>query len=106
MLFLLPLGWVPLAVAAGNWVSLNADVVRGRRHRERVVVLLCSCWYVSCSAPAPSRGAAAAYLGRGSARWRSVADLYLAEQAAPSGAVLGSTPSIHSIASTASFVSS
>jgi hypothetical protein len=46
MLFLLPLGWVPLAVAAGYWMSLNADVVRGRRHRERVVVLLCSCWYV------------------------------------------------------------
>ena len=46
MLFLLPLGWVPLAVAAGYWISLNADVVRGRRHRERVLVLLCSCWYV------------------------------------------------------------
>ena len=46
MLFLLPLGWVPLAVAAGSWISLNADVVRGRRHRERVLVLLCSCWYV------------------------------------------------------------
>jgi HD-GYP domain-containing protein (c-di-GMP phosphodiesterase class II) len=46
MLFLLPLGWVPLAVAAASWISLNADVVRGRRHRERVLVLLCSCWYV------------------------------------------------------------
>ncbi|HEX5251248.1 MAG TPA: HD-GYP domain-containing protein [Gaiellales bacterium] len=46
MLFLLPLGWVPLAVAAASWMSLNADVVRGRRHRERVLVLLCSCWYV------------------------------------------------------------
>ena len=46
MLFLLPLGWVPLAVAAGSWISLNADVLRGRRHRERVLVLLCSCWYV------------------------------------------------------------
>ena len=46
MLFLLPLGWVPLAVAAAYWMSLNADVVRGRRHRERVLVLLCSCWYV------------------------------------------------------------
>jgi HD-GYP domain-containing protein (c-di-GMP phosphodiesterase class II) len=45
MLFLLPLGWVPLAVAAGYWGSLNADVVRGHRHRERVLVLLCSCWY-------------------------------------------------------------
>ena len=46
MLFLLPLGWVPLAVAAGYWISLNADVVRGRRHQQRVLVLLCSCWYV------------------------------------------------------------
>jgi HD-GYP domain-containing protein (c-di-GMP phosphodiesterase class II) len=46
MLFLLPLGWVPLAVAAASWISLNADVVRGRRHRERVLVLLCSSWYV------------------------------------------------------------
>src|SRR6476660_1971243 len=27
MLFLLPLGWVPLAVAAAYWMSLNADVV-------------------------------------------------------------------------------
>jgi HD-GYP domain-containing protein (c-di-GMP phosphodiesterase class II) len=46
MLFLLPLGWVPLAVAAASWISLNADVVRGRRHRERALVLLCSSWYV------------------------------------------------------------
>ncbi len=43
MLFLLPLGWVPLAVAAGYWISLNADVVRGRRHqraRARAPVLV------------------------------------------------------------------
>ena len=43
MLFLLPLGWVPLAVAAGYWISLNADVVRGRRHQRagaRAAVLL------------------------------------------------------------------
>jgi len=46
MLFLLPLGWVPLAVAAGAWASLNADILRGHRHRERVLVLLASCWYV------------------------------------------------------------
>jgi hypothetical protein len=46
MLFLLPLGWVPLAVAAGYLVSLCVDVVRGVRHRERVLPLLGSCWYV------------------------------------------------------------
>ena len=46
MLFLLPLGWVPLAVAAGYLVSLSVDVVRGVRHRERVLPLLGSCWYV------------------------------------------------------------
>jgi HD domain len=46
MLFLLPLGWVPLAVAAGYLLSLEIDVALGRRHRERVLPLLCSCWYV------------------------------------------------------------
>jgi HD domain len=46
MLFLLPLGWVPLAVAAGYLVSLCVDVALGRRHRERVLLLLGSCWYV------------------------------------------------------------
>ncbi len=46
MLFLLPLGWVPLAVAAGYLVSLSVDVMRGVRHRERVLPLLGSCWYV------------------------------------------------------------
>ena len=46
MLFLLPLGWVPLAVAAGYLLSLSVDVVRGVRHRERVLPLLGSCWYV------------------------------------------------------------
>jgi HD domain len=46
MLFLLPLGWVPLAVAAGYLVSLSVDVVRGVRHRERILPLLGSCWYV------------------------------------------------------------
>ena len=46
MLFLLPLGWVPLAVAAGYLVSLSVDVVRGVRHRDRVLPLLGSCWYV------------------------------------------------------------
>ena len=46
MLFLIPLGWVPLAVAAGYLVSLSVDVVRGVRHRERVLPLLGSCWYV------------------------------------------------------------
>ena len=45
MLFLLPLGWVPIAVAAGYLGSLHADVIRGSRHRERALVLLCSCWY-------------------------------------------------------------
>jgi HD domain len=46
MLFLLPLGWVPLAVAAGYLLSLCVDVALGRRHRERVLLLLGSCWYV------------------------------------------------------------
>jgi putative nucleotidyltransferase with HDIG domain len=46
MLFLLPLGWVPLAVAAGYLVSLCADRDGAVRHRERVLPLLSSCWYV------------------------------------------------------------
>jgi len=46
MLFLLPLGWVPLAVAAGYLVSLCVDVVRGVRHRERVLPLLGRTTYV------------------------------------------------------------
>jgi hypothetical protein len=84
MLFLLPLGWVPLAVAAGNWVSLNADVVRGRRHRERVVVLLCSCWYVF--------GPVAVLLifGEGPPRWDRW-PVYVAALLAQFGADLAST---------------
>jgi HD-GYP domain-containing protein (c-di-GMP phosphodiesterase class II) len=84
MLFLLPLGWVPLAVAAGYWVSLNADVVRGRRHRERVVVLLCSCWYVF--------GPVLVLLvwGEGPPRW-SHWPVYVAALAAQFGADLAST---------------
>lgn len=46
MLFLLPLGWVPLAVAAGYLVSLCVDRDSDARHRERVLPLLGSCWYV------------------------------------------------------------
>ena len=84
MLFLLPLGWVPLAVAAGYWVSLNADVVRGRRHRERVVVLLSSCWYVL--------GPVAVLLawGEGPPRWDRW-PVYVAALLAQFGADLAST---------------
>src|SRR5689334_24600531 len=84
MLFLLPLGWVPLAVAAASWMSLNADVVRGRRHRERVLVLLCSCWYVI--------GPVLVLLafGDGPPRW-SLWPVYLLALAAQFGADLGST---------------
>jgi hypothetical protein len=84
MLFLLPLGWVPLAVAAGYWVSLNADVVRGRRHRERVVVLLSSCWFAV--------GPVAVLLawGEGPPRW-SHWPVYAAALAAQFGADLAST---------------
>jgi hypothetical protein len=84
MLFLLPLGWVPLAVAVGYWMSLNADVVRGRRHRERVVVLLCSCWYVV--------GPVLVLLvwGEGPPRWDHW-PVYVAALAAQFAADLGST---------------
>jgi HD-GYP domain-containing protein (c-di-GMP phosphodiesterase class II) len=84
MLFLLPLGWVPLAVAAASWISLNADVVRGRRHRERVLVLLCSCWYVI--------GPVLVLLafGDGPPEW-SRWPVYLAALAAQFGADLAST---------------
>ena len=84
MLFLLPLGWVPLAVAAGYWISLNADVVRGRRHQQRVLVLLCSCWYVF--------GPVGVLLvwGEGAPRWSSW-PVYVAALAAQFGADLAST---------------
>ena len=84
MLFLLPLGWVPLAVAAGYWMSLNADVVRGRRHQQRVLVLLCSCWYVF--------GPVCVLLvwGEGAPRW-SLWPVYVAALAAQFGADLAST---------------
>jgi HD-GYP domain-containing protein (c-di-GMP phosphodiesterase class II) len=84
MLFLLPLGWVPLAVAAGYWISLNADIVRGRRHRERVLVLLCSCWYVF--------GPVIVLLiwGEGTPRWDRW-PVYVAALAAQFGADLAST---------------
>jgi hypothetical protein len=84
MLFLLPLGWVPLAVAAGYWMSLNADVLRGRRHQQRVLVLLCSCWYVF--------GPVGVLLvwGEGAPRW-SLWPVYVAALAAQFGADLAST---------------
>jgi hypothetical protein len=84
MLFLLPLGWVPLAVAAAYWMSLNADVVRGRRHQQRVLVLLASCWYVF--------GPVCVLLawGEGAPRW-SIWPVYVAALAAQFGADLAST---------------
>ena len=83
MLFLLPLGWVPLAVAAASWCRY-ADVVRGRRHRERVLRCSGSCWYVI----AP--GARAARLRRRRAQWDHW-PVYVAALAAQFGADLAST---------------
>ncbi len=84
MLFLLPLGWVPLAVAAGYLLSLCVDVARGRRHRERVLLLLGSCWYVI-----PPVVVLLAW-GDGAPRWDHW-PVYLAALAAQFGADLAST---------------
>ena len=45
MLFALPPAWVPLAVGAGYAATLVVDVARGRRHAERIFVLLASSTY-------------------------------------------------------------
>ena len=84
MLFLLPLGWVPLAVAAGYLVSLCVDVVRGVRHRERVLPLLGSCWYVIPPV------AVLLIWGNGAPRWDNW-PVYVAALAAQFGADLVST---------------
>ena len=84
MLFLLPLGWVPLAVAAGYLVSLCVDVVRGVRHRERVLPLLGSCWYVIPPV------AVLLVWGDGAPRWDHW-PVYIAALGAQFGADLAST---------------
>ena len=45
MLFLLPLGQVPLWVAAGYLFGELPDYVRARRHPERVLVPVCASWH-------------------------------------------------------------
>ncbi|MEP6892840.1 MAG: hypothetical protein ABI927_03575 [Gaiellaceae bacterium] len=45
MLFVLPLGQVPLWAAAGYLLGELPDYVRGRAHPERALVLLSSSWY-------------------------------------------------------------
>jgi diguanylate cyclase (GGDEF)-like protein len=45
MLFVLPPGAVPLAVAFGLLLGGVADRLRSRRHGDRVAVLLCSSWH-------------------------------------------------------------
>jgi HD-GYP domain-containing protein (c-di-GMP phosphodiesterase class II) len=45
MLFVLPVAWVPLAVAAGYLLASLVDLVRGTLHFQRVLVLLSSSWY-------------------------------------------------------------
>jgi HD-GYP domain-containing protein (c-di-GMP phosphodiesterase class II) len=46
MLFVLPLGWVPPAVAAAYLGGSLADVARGRLHLERVLLRLIDSWHV------------------------------------------------------------
>jgi HD-GYP domain-containing protein (c-di-GMP phosphodiesterase class II) len=45
MLFLLPLGWFPLCVAAGATLATLADSARGRYHPGRLVVVLVNSWF-------------------------------------------------------------
>ena len=45
MLFVLPLGWVPLAVAAAYVAGSLADAARGRIHPERVLLRLIDSWH-------------------------------------------------------------
>jgi HD-GYP domain-containing protein (c-di-GMP phosphodiesterase class II) len=45
MLFVLPLGWVPLAVAAAYFGGSLADTARGRIHPERVLLRLIDSWH-------------------------------------------------------------
>jgi diguanylate cyclase (GGDEF)-like protein len=45
MLFVLPAGIVPLAVALGLLVGGCAERLRSQRHGERVAVLVCSAWH-------------------------------------------------------------
>src|SRR4051812_3542522 len=45
MLFVLPLGVVPLVVAAGLAAGALVDVVRGRAHAERIVTAVGDGWY-------------------------------------------------------------
>jgi putative nucleotidyltransferase with HDIG domain len=45
MLFMLPLGWVPLAVAAAYLSGSMVDAARGRIHLERVLLRLIDSWH-------------------------------------------------------------
>jgi diguanylate cyclase (GGDEF)-like protein len=45
MLFVLPVGLVPFAAAAGLLVGGVVERIRSRRHRDRAAVLLCSSWH-------------------------------------------------------------
>jgi HD-GYP domain-containing protein (c-di-GMP phosphodiesterase class II) len=45
MLFILPLGWVPLAVAAAYLCGSLVDTARGRIHLERVLLRLIDSWH-------------------------------------------------------------
>jgi diguanylate cyclase (GGDEF)-like protein len=45
MLFVLPVGLVPLAAAAGLLVGGVVERLRSRRHSDRAAVLLCSSWH-------------------------------------------------------------
>jgi diguanylate cyclase (GGDEF)-like protein len=66
MLFVLPPGTVPFAVAAGLLLAGGVDRLRGRMRSERAVVRLCSAWY--------SVGPAlvVALLAPGAPSWRNV----------------------------------
>ena len=46
MLFVLPLGWVPLAVAAAYVGGSIVDAARGRIHPERITLRLVDSWHV------------------------------------------------------------
>jgi hypothetical protein len=45
MLFVLPVGAVPLAAASGLVLGGLVERVRSRRHHDRIAVLLCSSWH-------------------------------------------------------------
>ncbi|MBA3433359.1 MAG: GGDEF domain-containing protein [Actinobacteria bacterium] len=72
MLFVLPLGAVPLCVAGGLLLGGVFERLRARRHGERVAVLLCSSWH--SVGPALVIGV----LAPGAPRWEHVSVYVLA----------------------------